>query len=477
MDNNMYQGNPFGNRKLLRARIAAGNMDKQFRRYTKALSANLKRGARDYYSTVRAAGENPLKVTQESLKVGLNFLEALGQSTAKARSLAWVVALHALPPDYQAEIGADGIPPAQRGSARSVSPADGEYPVLEAAIDALMAQAVRPPTSDCDEHIQRSASNLRRARTRALVVAKRLHEAGLADKNITLEALLSTTMTEKYIRLAYKLSPPAEEAGHASGDANDEDDEDGDEDGDDGRGPVLAFRLLDDLTALILLATLRHGAKSKQAKYLRTQRKPHKHAPLSDEAITEITKFTQPTQLRKILDLQDTWMARAESAKHGKSRVHWANLAAAVAIARTTLSRPGDLAAMRIDGSGEPVIRTRRAETVGGFKVPGDVRKIIQRRKAVRHLMDGEESWLFPGEGGPQLESSVSTSFAKATAEAGLEGLTLQRMRDVGAVILLRDDPDGFRRIATMLDYTEVRTVERRFRAMQGPTGTKKKKT
>ena len=132
---------------------------------------------------------------------------------------------------------------------------------------------------------------------------------------------------------------------------------------------------------------------------------------------------------------------------------------------------------MRIDGSGEPVIRTRRAETVGGFKVPDDVRKIIQRRNAVRHLMDGEESWLFPSEGGPQLERSVSKSFAKATTEAGLVGLTLQRMRDVGAVILLRDDPDGFRRIATMLDYTEVRSVERRFRAMQGPTGTKTKKT
>ena len=462
MDYTMNDPVPAGNRRQRRARMSAAQMDPAYRRWTKSLGDVDRRCARDCYNTHLAAGLNPLEITVKSIETAYQYLAAMGQKSAQPRRLSWVKALHDLPREYQAEIGADKIPSARRGSERDVSPADNEYQVLETDIETLEASAVRSPTTDCDDHQQRSASGFKRARTRALIIAKRLDVAKLADKGLTLDKLLSTAMQTVYVQLAYGVDRASEASIAARVTTQADDDDDGD-------GPVLAFPLSDDLNALNFLATARYGAKSKQAKFARRQLKVHPRPPLSAKAIKILTALTQPSQLAAIRNLENVWMARAETAGHLRTRLHWADLAAAVAIGRTMLPRPADLAAMRIGGDGQPIIRLRHLETVGELRVPEDVHAVILRRAALRGIAEGEESWLFPGDDGPQLERSLSTSFAEATLAAGLIGLTPQKLRDVGAIMLLRANPGAVRRIAALLDYSEVRTVLRRYRAFLTP--------
>ncbi len=302
-------------------------MNKQFRRHTKRLSPGDMTAARDYYYTMKAAKCDPLCVTPESLAKGRDFLIGENVISAGVRSLAWVRALHALPEDYQRQIGADKIPKARWGSARAVRPEDGTFPTLEQDLIEIRAIALRPRADVFDEHEPRSGKSLDRCHKRALIMAGRLHNAGLVDTNVSLGTIVSLPMQQNYLALAFGLISPngeVSEGGTAAPEAT----------------SAPRFHLYGDFSALSLLSSAVEGKDSPEAVFARAQMKEHQVNGLTDEAISIMTRLTQPANLLKISGLDDAWIQQAEMSSNKKTRASMADLAAAVSIYKIAPVRP-----------------------------------------------------------------------------------------------------------------------------------------
>lgn len=230
-----------------------------------------------------------------------------------------------------------------------------------------------------------------------------------------------------------------------------------------------------DLDALAFFAKRLLGEDSDAAVFATSQPKERKNRiELTGAQTLQLTELTTQSRLRELRALPVVLMGYAESETHFSqskrvaARVRSANLAVAISIQLDLLLHPAELVSLVCEaGKTELVITSsngsKRSALVSDLSELS--RNMLKRRTTIRVDLNRSSKHLFPGNDliTVQLDRSVCSSLGKNLANHGFEGVTMQVLRDVGAIAMLRDDPTKVRRVMILLGFKSVRSVYRRY--------------
>ena len=230
-----------------------------------------------------------------------------------------------------------------------------------------------------------------------------------------------------------------------------------------------------DLAALAFFAKRVLGKDTDAAVFPTSQPKERKNRiELTGAQTLQLTGLTTPSRLRDLRALPAILMGYAESETHFSAnkrvaaRLRSAYLATAISIQLDLLLHPAELVALVCEtGKADLVITSSNGSerNVSVNDVSELSRNMLTRRTTVQIELNRSSKLLFPGNDltTVQLDRSVCSSLGKILANHGFKGVTMQVLRDVGAIAMLRDDPTKVRRVMILLGYKSVRSVYRRY--------------
>ena len=230
-----------------------------------------------------------------------------------------------------------------------------------------------------------------------------------------------------------------------------------------------------DLAALAFFAKRVLGENSDGAVFATSQPKERKNrVELTGAQTLQLTELTTASRLRKLRALPVVLMGYAESETHFSpskrvaARVRSANLAAAISIQLDLLLHPAELVSLVCEAGKTDLVITssngsERSTLVSDLTDLS--RNMLERRATIQVNLNRSSKLLFPGNDltTVQLDRSVCSSLGKILANQGFKDVTMQVLRDVGAIAMLRDDPTKVRRVMILLGYNSVRSVHRRY--------------
>lgn len=228
----------------------------------------------------------------------------------------------------------------------------------------------------------------------------------------------------------------------------------------------MTIPFVDALNAIKFFAYHVFGRDSEEALFAYDQATERIDWGLTDINIEKLTRLIQSESLVRIANLPTNLISAAENEGNRRTRLRFSNLAAAIALQLELLLRPGDLVKTVFDETGMPIVRVYHVETVGIASLSDYTKDVLARRRVVLGEIDKLSHRLFDGHGhgGHQLERAVSMAVQRIAREYGVPDLTLQRLRDIGAILMLLDNKKAVRRVAALLDVVNVDQIEKRYR-------------
>ncbi len=433
---------------------------------------------KDLIHHCRKNGIDITSLTTAVLDHAAALLRATGLKSADQRILAWRRAVDALPEDCKREFLVTEKMARPRGK-RILSEAAGTFKLLEADLEAAIDDASRPPADLLDPHQSVKRETADDNGKRIMIIAATLYRAGEVDTNVRLADILAVDMQERFLTAFYsRFDPP---------------DPDGDADDAVGRGDgagavaeepahptAKGAWLASDVGALRFFAIRLLGPDSDAAVFAAAQGGRGKERTcLTGPQVLQLAQLTTTERLRELRGTCGELMSLAESETHFtgskriRARLRSANLAVAIAAELDLLLKPKELVTLACPSGGAELVVTMtsgatRLEPVEDLS--GLSRQMLRRRDAVLLELKLESPLLFPSHdlATPQDLKSVCSSVGKILAKLGFPGVTMQVLRDVGAVALLRDDPKKARRVMVLLGLKSVRTVHRRYAPFLG---------
>ena len=424
-----------------------------FRRAAERQPRHTAAAAKDYAYTCAAAGVPPFPATEAKIQVARQFLIERKGKSAHRRSLAWRKALDALDEQTKTGIGLTEKLTQPRGK-RFLNAAPGTFRHLEQDIADLATRVSRPLNDVCEEHEVVDLTYVQDQGRRMCIMATVLLKAGKVSGGVRLADMTSKPLQRAYIeemdrREAERKDQDTPGAKRKYGDSG---------------------YICDNLKAARFFAVNVQGKQSPEAEFaLAQQRARPAAAGMTDECVTTLTKLLDPDCLRAIRRLPADLLAKAQakagqnSQKDKRSLAQLVNLAGAIALQPELLLKPGDLVTLRFDSAGSPILPDEYGRADQPVRLTRSARAVLDKRRTMLEGAGLPWTLLFPGKNGSMLDRSVAISIGKLVAGTELEGVTLQHLRDLGAILLLRDNPRAIRRVATLLAMKDVRTVQRRY--------------
>lgn len=458
---------------------------RHLRRAADALSKTLSTALLDFVFTAAAAEIDISVIDRDVVDRVAAALIVKGQSSAAQRIAAWRRAIDALPADAKELSGIAAKMVNKRGK-RTLSEPDGTFPLLESDIHEVVAIATRPRADAYDPHTPVKVATATAAMERMLIIAATLYRRGEIDENVRLVDLLAPDTQAAYIQAALaRVDPEHDDADVEAAGKDDETAEpapdpvaaNGDElgEGDKIKAAKKGVWIGEDLGACVFFASRLWGPNCDAVVFANGQRSEFgMKSGLTTKQVRILAGLTQPSQLAKLRELVPLLMGHAESETHFvgskriASRLRSANMAVALAVQMELLLLPGDLVALACPADEPDLVipcRDGGQRQVPRAELSGKTRDLLSRRDSLRAKLGRSSRYLFAGDDlqKPQDAKSVCKNFSMLASAHGLKGLTIQVLRDVGAIALINDDRTKLRRVMVLLRVKSVRTVARRY--------------
>jgi len=426
------------------------DMPRWFRRAVDAMENSRPRQAKDAFYTLLAAGIEPFPVTDAKLLRAEQFLGERGLTSNHVRALGWRRSLDALDECARTRAGL-AVKLRRPAGKRTLNAPAGTFPQLEDDLAAIEVDASRPRTTICDSHDPVDAGYCRAQARRVLIMATRLFKVDRIGTDVRLSTLTAIELQQAHLELV---------------------------DEQDRAGNQITW-LSDYLSAVRLFAARVHGPGSDEAAFALAQQQARgASSEMTEQRIRMLLNLLSAEKLRAVRQAPDGLIAQAERAlilrtpRWRQSVAKKANLAAGLALQTELLLKSHQLATLEFDPDGMPRLPHYDPKTLGSLPLSARTLGVLARRRDILAQLEMRTVVLFPGKNGaPATEQSVVISVGHALREGTLAGVTLQCLRDLGAVLLLRENPRSIRRVATLLGMKSITAVRRRYHPfLRAPT-------
>jgi hypothetical protein len=417
-------------------------MPRWFRRAADALDGSHPTHCKDYYNMSLGAGDEPLPPSAAKLEKAARHLNARGCKNVHQRMLTWRRALDMLPQEVKHRAGIIAKLGACTGIRRINAPR-ATFVMLEPAFEAITAGAIKARVDLFDPHDPVAPKYVKDRCRRGLVMATRLEVAGKVSTDVTPVELFSIANQTAHIRLIDKAIAQGEKI----------------------------KSVCEDMEAIRFLAQRVHGPQSDPALFALAQASARRaNHDMTDGRVKHLASLLRVEQLRAIRAAPEKILVEATDTMTNKPP-KWRKIAAgriglatAVALQPELLMTSAQLVDLKFGADGMPILANYDAAKHGPLPLSGRTRRLLDQRLKLLHQLGCPIDILFQGQMGEAKERSLECATGRALNRCGVTGVSLRCLRDLGAILLLRNDPTSIRRVTVLLGMCSVKTMVRRFK-------------